>query len=111
MRFSGDTQFTGAGFNDIISSIRIYKATTGSALNDVLTGSASNDLLSGLNGNDQLFGNAGNDKLLGGAAHLHLFMKSLMNRYPGHLAFGRLLIILSSQEQLPDIPCCITAAL
>jgi len=69
MRFSGDTQFTGAGFNDIISSIRIYKATTGSALNDALTGSASNDLLSGLNGNDQLFGNAGNDKLLGGAGN------------------------------------------
>lgn len=67
--FTGDVQFTGAGFNDIISSIRIYKATTGGALNDVLKGSASNDLLSGFNGNDQLFGNAGNDKLLGGAGN------------------------------------------
>lgn len=64
--FSGDAQYTGAGFKDLISSIRIYKAVTGSALHDVLTGSASNDLLSGLNGNDQLFGNAGNDTLIGG---------------------------------------------
>ena len=67
--FSGDAQYTGAGFNDLISSLRIYKAATGSALHDVLTGSASNDLLSGLNGNDQLFGNGGNDKLLGGAGN------------------------------------------
>jgi len=67
--FSGDVQYTGAGLNDLISSIRIYRATTGSDLQDVLTGSASNDLLSGLNANDQLFGNAGNDKLLGGAGN------------------------------------------
>jgi Ca2+-binding RTX toxin-like protein len=55
------------GFNDIVSSIRVYATQDGSLSNDSLWGSAFNDALYGGSGDDYLDGGSGNDLLIGGS--------------------------------------------
>ena len=53
------------GFNDIVSSIRVYATQVGSLSNDSLMGSAFNDALFGRSGDDYINGGSGNDMLIG----------------------------------------------
>jgi len=55
------------GFNDIVSSIRVYNTQVGSSSNNSLMGLASNDALYGMSGDDYLNGGSGNDLLIGGS--------------------------------------------
>lgn len=57
------------GFNDVVSSIRVYNTQVGSLSNDSLMGLASNDALWGRSGNDNLNGGSGNDLLIGGSGN------------------------------------------
>lgn len=67
--FTQDTTFVGSQWNDITSSIKVYRSINGTTGNDVLTGTTTHDFLVGRNGNDRLVGDAGNDKLMGGAGN------------------------------------------